>query len=49
MPNQPTLEDKLLQAIDLTADQAGDRVTRQLVDLFKSAVLREYKVAFDEE
>ena len=44
-----TLEDSVLRAVDAVAEESGNRVTKQLVDLFKSAVLKKYKVAFDEE
>ena len=39
------LEDKVLQAVDAVAEQADNRVMRQLVDLFKSAILKKYKDA----
>lgn len=44
-----TLEDSVLKAVDLVAEQSQDKVTKQLVDLFKSAVLKKYKVAYDDE
>ena len=44
-----TLEDSVLKAVDLVAEQSQDNVTRQLVDLFKSAVLKKYKVTYDDE
>ena len=44
-----TLEDSVLRAVDAVADESGNKVTKQLVDLFKSAVLKKYKVAFDAE
>ena len=43
------LEDNVLQAVDAVAEQANNRVMRQLVDLFKSAVLKKYKEAYDRE
>lgn len=44
-----TLEDSVLKAVDQVAEQSQDKVTKQLVDLFKSAVLKKYKVAYDGE
>ena len=44
-----TLEDSVLKAVDLVAEQSQDKVMKQLVDLFKSAVLKKYKVAYDDE
>ena len=44
-----TLEDSVLKAVDLVAEQSQDKVTILLVDLFKSAVLKKYKVAYDDE
>ena len=44
-----TLEDSVLKAVDLVAEQSQDKVTKQLVELFKSAVLKKYKVAYDDE
>ncbi|MBQ6187235.1 MAG: hypothetical protein IJK49_04760 [Prevotella sp.] len=44
-----TLEDRVLKAVDLVAGQSQNKVTKMLVDLFKSAVLKKYKVAFDNE
>ena len=43
------LEDKVLTAVDLVAEQSEDKVTKQLVDLFKSAILKKYKDAYDIE
>ena len=43
------LEDKVLQAVDAVAEQADNRVMRQLVDLFKSAILKKYKEVYDRE
>ena len=43
-----TLEDSVLKAVDLVAEQSQDKVTKLLVDLFKSAVLKKYKVAYDD-
>ena len=47
--NMDTLEDSVLKAVDIVAEQSQDKVTKQLVDLFKSAVLKKYKVAYDDE
>lgn len=44
-----TLEDSVLKAVDIVAEQSQDKVTKQLVDLFKSAVLKKYKAAYDDE
>ena len=49
MPNQEILEEALLKAVDITSEQAKDQVTKMIADLFKSAVLRKYKAAYDEE
>lgn len=43
------LEESLLLAIDAVKDQAKDQATKMLADLFKSAILKEYKDAFDKE
>lgn len=49
MVNNDILEESLLLAIDAVKDQAKDQTTKMLADLFKSAVLKKYKDAFDEE
>lgn len=49
MTNIDILEESLLQAIDALAEESDDRVTKMLADLFKSAILKKYKEAFDEE
>lgn len=49
MNNIKVLEDSLLQAIDTVAEQSKDKATKILADLFKSAILKKYKDAFDEE
>lgn len=49
MTNQDILEEALLQAADLTSEQAKDQSTKVIADLFKSAVLKKYKDAFDQE
>ena len=43
------LEESLLLAIDAVKDQAKDQATKMLADLFKSAILKKYKDAFDAE
>lgn len=35
--------------MDSLAEQSNDKTTKLLVDLFKSAILKKYKDAFDEE
>jgi ABC-type arginine transport system ATPase subunit len=47
--NNETLEESLLLATDAVKDQAKDQATKMLADLFKSAILKKYKDAFDEE
>lgn len=47
--NNDILEESFLLAIDAVKDQAKDQTTKMLADLFKSAVLKKYKDAFDEE
>ena len=42
-------ERSVLQAVDVVAENSRNKVTKQIVDLFKSAVLKNYKVAFDAE
>lgn len=49
MVNNEILEESLLMAVDAVKDQAKDQSTKILADLFKSAVLKKYKDAFDEE
>ncbi len=43
------IENLLLQEIDSLVENNGDRVTKILVDLFKTIVLQKYKIAFNEE
>lgn len=43
------LEENLLLAADAVKEQAKDQATKMIADLFKSAVLKKYKDAFDEE
>lgn len=44
-----SLEDEVIKAVDLVAEQSGDKVTRLFVDSFKSAILKKYKDAYDAE
>ena len=43
------LEESVLAAADKIAEDAKDQGTKTLVNLFKSAVLKKYKDAFDQE
>lgn len=43
------LEESLLMAVDTVKEQAKDQATKMIVDLFKSAILKKYKDAFDVE
>lgn len=49
MGKNDILEESLLLAVDAVKDQARDQATKMLADLFKSAILKKYKEAFDEE
>ena len=49
MANNDILEESLLWAADAIKDQAKDQATKMIADLFKSAILKKYKDAFDEE
>ena len=49
MANNDILEESLLLAADAIKDQAKDQATKMIADLFKSAILKKYKDAFDEE
>ena len=42
-------EESLLLAIEDVKEQAKDQATKIIADLFKSAILKKYKDAFDEE
>ena len=44
-----TLDETLFLATDAVKDQTKDQATKMLADLFKSAILKKYKDAFDEE
>lgn len=46
---QDVFEESLLQAADSVSEQAKDLTTKMIVDLFKSAILKKYKDAFDQE
>lgn len=49
MTNQDIIEEALLKAAEITSEQAKDQTTKMIADLFKSAVLKKYKDAFDQE
>lgn len=49
MIRQEILEESVLQAVDALSEQSADQVTKIVADLFKSAVLKKYKDAFDQE
>ena len=49
MVKNDILEESLLLAADALKDQAKDQATKMIADLFKSAILKKYKDAFDEE
>lgn len=49
MTQQEILEDSLLVVVDAVKEQAKELVTKMIADLFKSAVLKKYKDAFDLE
>ena len=44
-----TFEESLLLASDALKEQAKDQATKMIAELFKSAILKKYKDAFDEE
>lgn len=46
MTKTDLLEESVLQAVDVMAEESDDRVTKILADLFKSAVLKKYKEAY---
>ena len=46
---QYEFEENLLSAVDAVVEQTTDITTKMIADLFKSAVLKKYKVAFDQE
>ena len=43
------IEEALLKAMDTLAEQSDDKMIKILADLFKSAILKKYKDAFDVE
>ena len=47
--NNEIFEESLLLAVDTVKEQAKDQCTKMLAELFKSAVLKKYKDAFDDE
>lgn len=49
MTSQEILEESVLHAVDALSEQSTDQVTKIVADLFKSAVLKKYKDAFDQE
>lgn len=49
MDKKKILEESLLHTADTLAEQANDNATKILADLFKSAILKKYKDAFDQE
>lgn len=49
MDKKKILEESLLHTADALAEQANDNATKILADLFKSAILKKYKDAFDQE
>lgn len=44
-----TFEESLLLASDALKEQTKDQATKMIAELFKSAILKKYKDAFDEE
>ena len=44
-----TTEESVLQAVDSLAEQTDDKTTKIFLDLFKSAILKKYKKAYDQE
>jgi hypothetical protein len=49
MTIQEQIEECCLIAADSISEQAKDQDTKTIMDLFKSAILEKYKVAFDQE
>lgn len=49
MTIQEQIEESCLLAADSISEQAKDQGTKTIMDLFKSAILKKYKVAFDYE
>ena len=46
---QEQIEESCLMAADSISEEAKDQGTKTIMDLFKSAILKKYKVAFDHE
>lgn len=49
MTIQEQIEESCLLAADSISEQAKDQGTKTIMDLFKSAILKKYKVAYDHE
>ncbi len=49
MTIQEQIEESCLMAADSISEQAKEQGTKTIMDLFKSAILKKYKVAFDHE
>lgn len=49
MTIQEQIEESCLMAADSISELAKDQGTKTIMDLFKSAILKKYKVAFDHE
>lgn len=49
MTIQEQIEESCLMAADSISEQAKDQGTKTIMDLFKSAILKKYKVAYDHE
>ena len=49
MTIQKQIEESCLMAADSISEQAKDQDTKTIMDLFKSAILEKYKIAFDQE
>ena len=49
MTIQEQIEESCLMAADSISELAKDQGTKTIMDLFKSAILKKYKVAFDYE
>lgn len=49
MTIQEQIEESCLMAADSISERAKDQGTKTIMDLFKSAILKKYKVAYDHE
>ena len=49
MTIQEQIEESCLMAADSISERAKDQGTKTIMDLFKSAILKKYKVAFEHE